>query len=173
MSKYQVDEILMDEYLKKWNKRRLIVYVLVISVILTLTLSITYQNSNSSTFLMYLLLMSVIIVVAFYFSLKYANSQIRQLTGGQYFIDDSLIRVQGTEKSDREFNLNEIAVIHKKYSGTIIIKGNIWTKINYLRPKKSFYQVNHYNVIFIPTITTNYIELVDRVKKSAANAMKF
>ncbi len=172
MTKYQVDEFQVDEYLKKWNKRRLIIYVLVISVILPITSLITYQETNTSTFLLYLLIMSVIIVVAFYFSLKYANSQIRQLTGGQYFIDDSIIKFQGSEKSDRKFNLDEIAVIHKRYSGTIIIKGNIWTKINYLRPKKSFYQVNHYNVIFIPTITTNYSELVNQVKKAAANAMK-
>jgi hypothetical protein len=172
MNKYQVDKDQMHDYLKSLDKRRTTVFVIVTLVVLSMQTFIAYNIDKDFPFWV-IIIATVVISVAFYFGLRLANDKLKQLSNGQYYIDNSLLKFEGSDSLKREFRLDEIAVIHKKYSGTLILKGNGWTKFNYIRPKRTnSYQLGGLDIIFVPTITTNYIDLVDAIKQTSKNAMK-
>ncbi len=171
MTTYCVDKSLMEDYIKSLDKRRAIVFIIMILVAFLLQGFIAYNLDNDFPFWV-IIIAAVVIAVAFYFSLRLANDQLKQLSGGSFYLDKSILKFIAADNLIRQFNLDEIAVIHKKYSGTMVVKGNGWTKFNYIRPKKSAYQVMQHNVIFIPTITSNYVDLVDKIEQTAKNAMK-
>ena len=172
MKKYQVDNDKMKNYIKSLDKHRIFVFVIVTLIILTMQFIIAYKLDNEFPFWL-IIIATVIISVAFYFGLNQVNDKLKQTSNGQYFIDHQTLKFETIDSLTREFKLEEIAVIHKKYSGTMIVKGNVWTKFNYFRPKKtSLYQIGGLDIIFIPTITSNYTDLVDNIKQAAPNAMK-
>jgi hypothetical protein len=172
MTKYQVDKDKMDDYIKSLDKRRTIVFGIVTLIVISIQTFIGYSIDNDFPFWV-LIIATIIISVAFYFGLKLANDKLKQLSSGQYFIDNTLLRFVGADSLTREFKLDEIAVVHRKYSGTLIVKGNGWTKFNYIRPKRTnSYQLGGLDIIFIPTITSNYPDLVDTVKRTTPNAIK-
>jgi len=70
-------------------------------------------------------------------------------------------------KVERTFSFSEIVVIDKRKFGTTIVKGNVWTKIDYYRPTTP-YQLDHPKLIFVPCITTNYPELIERLREQTA-----
>jgi hypothetical protein len=118
-------------------------------------------------------LVVALISVAFYYSLRFTNNKLKQLAGGHYFIDNSVLKFESLTGLTRAFKLEEIVVIHKKYAGAMVVKGNSWTKLNYIRPKRgNSYQLGGSNTIFIPTITTNYTDLIGKINHAAPNVMK-
>lgn len=172
MTTYHVDKNQIDNYIKSLDKRRTSVFVVVTLVVLSMQTFIAYNLDSDFPFWV-LIIATVVIAVAFYFSLRHANDTLRQFADGQFYIDNSVLKFITTNSLTRQFNLDEIAVIHKKYSGTIVVKGNGWTKFNYIRPKRTnSYQAGGLDVIFIPTITSNYTDLVDTIRQTAINAMK-
>lgn len=172
MTKYQVDKNQMDDYIKSIDKRRTTAFIIVTLVVLILQSFIAY-NLDRDFPLWVLIIVTVIISAAFYIGLRLANDKLKQLSNGEYFIDNSLLKFEGAGSLTRVFKLEEVVVIHKKYSGTLVVKGNGWTKFNYIRPKRTnSYQVGGLDIIFIPTITSNYTDLVDTIKQTAQNAMK-
>lgn len=171
MIKYQVDKEQMDDYIKSFDKRRTTVFVIVTVAILSVQSFIAYNLDNDFPFWL-IVVVTVAISLAFYIGLRLANDRFKQLSNGQFFIDNSSLRFEGVDSLTRNFKLDEIAVIHTKYSGTMILKGNGWTKFNYIRPKRAAYQPGDQDVIFIPTITSNYNELVNAIKQATKNAMK-
>ena len=162
----------MDNYIKSLDKRRTTFFVIVTLVVVSMQTFIAYNLDSDFPFWV-IIIVTVIISVAFYVGLRLANEKLKQLSSGQYLIDNSLLKFEGNESLTREFKLDEIAIIHKKFSGTLVIKGSGWTKFNYIRPKRTnSYQVGGLDIIFIPTITSNYLDLVDTIKQTARNAMK-
>lgn len=172
MTKYQVDKNVMDDYIKSLDKRRTSIFVIVTLVVLSMQTFIAYNLDNDFPFWV-IIIATVIISVSFYIGLRLANDKLKQLSNGQYIIDHLTLKLEAGDSLTREFKLEEIAVIHKKYSGTLIVKGNGWTKFNYIRPKRTnSYQVGGLDIIFIPAITSNYADLVATIKQTAKNAMK-
>jgi hypothetical protein len=98
----------------------------------------------------------------------------RKLSGGQYFIDHSSLKFESIDNEfSRDFKLDEIAVIHPTKLGTTIARGDNETKFDYSTPKRrGSFAVGKPDVIFIPTITTNYSELIDKIIESSPNAKK-
>lgn len=172
MTKYQVDKDQMDDYIKSLDKRRTTVFVLVTLIVISIQTFIGYNLDNDFPFWV-LIIATIIISLAFYFGIRLANDKLKLLSNGRYFIDSSLLKFVGADSLTREFKLDEIAVVHKKYSGTLVVKGNGWTKFNYIRPKRTnSYQLGGLDIIFIPTITSDYHDLVDTVKRTTPKAMK-
>lgn len=172
MTKYQVDKNQMDDYIKSLDKHRTTVFAIVTLVVLLLQTFIAFNLDRDFPFWVFIIA-TVVILIAFYLGLRLANDKLKQLSNGQFFIDNSSLKLEGVDSLTREFKLDEIAVIHKKYSGTLIVKGNGWTKFNYIRPKRTnSYQIGGLNIIFIPTITSGYSDLVEIIKQTAKNAMK-
>jgi hypothetical protein len=105
-----------------------------------------------------------LMIGAFVLSNKLWNDRLKKIVNAEFRLTaDSL--VQEIENNQiKKFMFSEIAVVDKQKFGTTIVKGNRWTKIDYYRPKKfSPYQIDSENVIFIPSITTNYTELVETI----------
>ncbi len=172
MTTFRIDKNLMDDYINSLDKRRTIVFVIATLVVLSIQAFIAYNIDSDFPFWV-LIVATAVIAVAFYFSLRLSNDTLRQLADGQFYIDNSVLKFVATDSLTRQFNLDQIAVIHKKYSGTIVVKGNGWTKFNYIRPKRTnFYQVGGLDVIFIPTITSNYSDLLDTVMQTSKNAIR-
>jgi hypothetical protein len=172
MTAYKVENNLMDDYLTSLDRRRTFVFAVVTLIVLSIQVFIVYNLDSYFPFWIFIIV-TAIIAIAFYFSLRLVNDKLKQLAGGQYFLNNSSVKFLTVDNLTREFNLDDIAVIDKKYSGTLIVKGNSWTKFNYIRPKRTnSYQIGELDIIFIPTITSNYAELVEKLKQRTKNAMK-
>ncbi|HET6225659.1 MAG TPA: hypothetical protein VFF27_05225 [Bacteroidia bacterium] len=104
--------------------------------------------------------------------LKQLTYKLEQLAKANYYIEECSIKFQNGDQMIA-FNMNEIAVFHQKHSGTYIVKGDGWTKINYIFPKRNpRYRIGNADTIFIPTITSNYDELTNHIYAEARNAFK-
>lgn len=101
---------------------------------------------------------------AFLLSIKLWNHRLGKIVNAEFrFTSESFVQEIDNNPA-RQFSFSEIAVVHKQKFGTMVVKGNRWTKINYFRPKKfSPYDIDSANIIFIPSITTNYLELVETI----------
>ena len=160
----------MDDYIKALNKRRSFIFISILLIIST-TLLIVY-NVTIIQFIFLFITIQVIGSLALYFGLQLGNSKFRQFSNGQYFVDNSTLKFVTPDDQIKQFQLDKIAVVHKTHSGTVLVKGDKWTKLNYIRPKRSGYQIDDPNVIFIPTITSNYTSLISVIKQTAMNSMK-
>jgi hypothetical protein len=172
MTNYHVDKEQVGDYIKSRGKRSTTVFVIVGIVIISLQ---TFNGKSLDGDFPFgvMIIGAIIISIAFYIGNRSTNNKLKQLSDGKFFIDQSLITFEAADGKTKVLKLDEIAVIHKKHYGTIVIKGNGWTNFHYLRPKKtSGFELENQNVIFIPTITSNYTELLDKLMHNATNAMK-
>ncbi|TAM97797.1 MAG: hypothetical protein EPN39_10490 [Chitinophagaceae bacterium] len=162
----------MDDYVQTLNKRGVIRFSIVTILILASQTLIAYRLDNDFPFWV-MIIISIIIAGAFYFGLRLGNDKLSQLAGASFFIDNNIIKQQTANNVITQLKLSEIAIINKKYSGTILVKGGVLTRIDYMRPKKtSPYQIGSPDTIFIPSITSNYWELVDKIKELSTQAAK-
>ena len=106
-----------------------------------------------------------LIVGAFLFGVKRWNNKLRTLAETEFVLTADALIQRNPNQVEKDFKFSEIAVAHKTKFGTTIIKGNWMTKINYYRPKKTPYQLDDPNLIFVPIITTNYAELIETIKQ--------
>jgi len=183
MKNYQVDQNQINDYLisleKRKNKVLLVAFVVLISVLL---FSVISTDKLLSFFPISMAFFSIILMSALYFAFvrMYAKQklQIESLFIGKYELDETSLKFLAPAPLARDFRFDEVAVIHKRPYGTIIIKGDSWTRMNYLRvtwgmyKSRNPYQFDSDNVIFIPNITSNYIEMIESIKQSAKNALK-
>lgn len=170
--KYQVDKNQIDSYIHNIDKRRIAVFAILTLVILSMQAWIAYSLNNTFPFWL-VIIITVIVLSAIYLGLRLANDKLKKLSNGQYFIDNTSLKFEDAEGLIREFNFTEIAIIHKKYSGTLVVKDSGLTKLNYFFPKRTNpYQPGEPNIIFIPAITSNYADLIKTIKQAAPNAIQ-
>jgi hypothetical protein len=162
--KYKVDGKQMDEYLKnRFISVSITVSILVVIVFSMLTFILIKRNAPDG---LWSFLFSVpIIIGAFVFGVKRWNNKLRDLTDTEFILTTTSITQKTPNQAEKNFDFLEIAVLDKKKFGTTIIKGSYWAKIDYYRPKKTPYQLDDPKLIFIPSITTNYSELIDTLKQ--------
>jgi hypothetical protein len=155
----------MDEYLKnRFISVSITASILVVSVFSMLTFILIKQNAPDG---LWSFLFSVpIIIGVFVFGVKSWNNKLRDLADTEFILTTTSLIQKSPKQTEKNFDFVEIAVLDKKKFGTTIIKGNWWTKIDYYRPKKSSYQLDDPKRIFIPSITTNYSELIDTLKQA-------
>lgn len=165
ISKYQVDEQQMDGYLKNRFISVSITFSIIIGVLLSLFAFILFKQQALVGLWSFLIAMPII-TIAFIFGVRQWNDKLRKLSGTEFILTSNSLVQKIPNEVEKGFNVSEIAVIDKKKFGTTIIKGNWLTRINYYRPKKSAYQLNDPNLIFIPSITTNYNELINSIKQA-------
>ncbi len=103
---------------------------------------------------------------AFIYGVKWWNDKLRELSDTEFILTATSLTHKTPNQTEKNFDFLEIAVLDRKKLGTTIIKGNWLTKINYYIPKKIPYQLDDPKLIFIPSITTNYSELIDTLKKA-------
>jgi hypothetical protein len=163
--KYKVDRKQMDEYLKnRFISVSITASILVVIAFSMLTFILIKRNAPDG---LWSFLFSVpIIISAFVFGLKRWNNKLRDLAETEFILTTTGLTQKTPHQAEKNFEFKEIAVLDKKKFGTTIIKGNWWTKIDYYRPKKSPYQLDDPKLIFIPSITTNYSELIETLKQT-------
>ena len=163
--KYRVDGKQMDEYLKnRFISVSITAFIIVVIVFSNLTFIIIKLNAPDG---LWSFLFSVpIIIVAFLFGVRRWNNKLRDLADTEFILTTTRLTQKTPNQAEKNIDFLEIAVLDKKKFGTTIIKGNWWTKIDYYRPKKIPYQLDDPKLIFIPSITTNYSELIDNLKET-------
>ena len=164
-SKYKVDNNLLEDYLRMVVKKRIYYFLVVLIIVIPAQAFIAYRMDNDFPLITWMVVIILVILVAFMVGVRFYIDKLKQFVDAQYFIDDETISQQKSNNDNRNFKFNRIAVVQKISAGTIIVKGGMLTKINYYRPKRGSYQVDSSDVIFIPTITTNYADLIYRIKK--------
>jgi hypothetical protein len=161
-AKYIVDGQQMEPYLKS----RFISVVITCSIVVTIVLAmLSYNFYKQSPKGPWSLLFSVpLIIGAFLFGVRRWHNKLRRLSGTEFLLTSYGITQTRLNQVERDISFSEMAVVDKKKFGTTILKGNGWTKIDYYRPKRP-YQLDDPRLIFVPSITTNYAELIEKLKQ--------
>jgi hypothetical protein len=163
--KYKVDGKQIDKYLKKRSIYVSITSALIVLVVISnFTFILIKQNAPNG---LWSFLFSIpVIIGAFVYGTIRWNNKLRGLAETEFILTTTSLTQKIPNQAEKIFSFPEIAVLDKKKFGTTIIKGNWWTKIDYYRPKNIAYQVDDPKVIFIPSITTNYSELISILKQA-------
>jgi hypothetical protein len=172
MKAFKIDEKSLDSYLKRSNTRKTLVFFGIVLLCFSAQGFIAYHLDAHFPFWIFSILL-FIVAIAFYFSLKLGNDKLKQLANGSFELSDSTLSFLSSGGERKEFKFSEIAIIHRQFSGTTLVRGTSWTKLNYFLPKRtSSYQIGAINVIFIPTITVNYKALIDAMKDASKHAIQ-
>jgi hypothetical protein len=163
--KYLVDGQHMDEYLRNRFIATTITFS-IIAVVVLLMFSFILYKLQAPEGLWSFLISVPIITGAFLFGVKTWNNKLLKLSDTEFILTNNSLVQKAPNQAEKEFAFSEIAVVDKKKFGTTLIKGNWLTKIDYYRPKKVSYQLDDPKLIFIPSITTNYSELIDTLKQA-------
>lgn len=155
----------MEEYLKKRFISKSITASIIFVIVYSMLTYISIKQDAPDG--LWSFLFSVpIVIIAFVLSIKRWNNKFRELSDTEFILTTTNLTQKTSNKKEKNFDLIEIIVVDKKKFGTTIIKGNWWTKIDYYRPKKTPYELDDANLIFIPSITPNYAELIDTIKQA-------
>jgi hypothetical protein len=164
-TKYSVDGQQMEKYLKTRFISVSITFSIAMLFIMTM-LGFNFYKSIGIEGLWILLFSLPVLATAFLYGVKRWHDKLRELADNKFILtEDRIIRIKGNQ-IERAFFFSEIAVIDKKKFGTAILKGGIWTKIDYYRPKRSPHQLDDPKLIFVPIITTDYLELIEKLKEA-------
>jgi len=164
-SKYQVDGQQMDEYLKSRFISVSITFSIIAISVLSILIFIFYKQQALQGLWSFAISVPLMIF-AFVFGVKRWHDKLRKLSDAEFILTKSSLIQKFPNHTDKEIDFLQIAVVDKKKFGTTIMKGNLITRIDYYRPKKSTSQLDDPNLIFIPSITTNYSELIDTIKQA-------
>lgn len=161
---FMVNENEFDSYLKSVHKRRLISSSLIFVVIVSLMSTITHSNDSSFPIIYFI---SILFFSALLYGLKLGEKTFEKFKNATYTITKDELILSSTKLGSRSIAFNQIAVIHKHYIGTTIVKGGLLTKLNYYRPKTPATSIDFEDRIFIPSMTTNYEELIGKIKSNS------
>ncbi len=165
ISKYKVDGQFINEYLKSRFISVSITFSIIVVMILSMFTFILYKQHALDGRWSFLISVPIMIG-AFVFGVKRRNNKLRSFADTEYILTTTNLTETAPNQVEKKFDFLEIAVLDKKKFGTTIIKGNWLTIIDYYRPKKGSYQLDDPKLIYIPSITTNYSELIDTLKKA-------
>lgn len=175
--KYQIDKNQLDDFIKRVTRRRILIFMLKTLTILAILGYLVYNPTKNDFPILFFVFAITIVTIIFLIASHMKNARLRKQSNGEYLIDSCTLKHRIDSISTKEFKFDEIAIINQKSYGTILIQGTGWTKFNYLRPLSRRHPRRNYNiddpdVIFIPTITSNYDELITMIKDAARKAMK-
>lgn len=107
-----------------------------------------------------------IILLAFVFGLKRWNTGLGKLANTEFILTHESLIQKTPDQTEKKFEFSKIVIIDEQKFGTNIVIGNWLTKLNYHRPKKTPYPLDDPQLIFIPTITSNYNELIELLNQA-------
>lgn len=165
-----VSEYVTRQIIKQW-----LVFAFIVILFGSIGSFALLEADNGFPIWGYGLIVSIILVGSFILSTRLQKKQLLQFSGARYAIDAETISQTTTDGKTRQFKLNEIAIVDRRYGGLVIVKGNGWTKFNYLRPSRTArrYPLDADTVIFIPPITIGFDSLRTTIKQLAVNAFQF
>jgi hypothetical protein len=167
-STYRVEGLKMEEYFKKRSIFVTVRFIFTITAVVLLLGFNSYKLQGTEG--LWVSLASVpLIAGAFFFGVRRWHDKLRKLADTEFVLTIDGITQSTSGKIERDFKFSEMAVVDKKKFGTTIIKGNWWTRFDHYRPTIPL-QPDDLKVIFIPTITTNYPELIDAIKQKRRSA---
>jgi hypothetical protein len=162
---YQVDGHKMDAYLKKRSVSVLKAcsfVVAFISIIITVYLYKINAIRGASSFLFSIPL----VIYATILGVRKWNQKLRNYSNTEFLLTANGISQRALGKVERDFKFSDIAVINKMKFGTTIVRGNWTTWFHYYGPRSVPYRLGNPDVIFIPSITSNYSELITTIKRA-------
>jgi len=154
----------MEKYLKSRFTSVSIAFSIIVLFTMTMLGFIFYKQAGVNGLWSFLFSIPLL-VTAFLYGVNRGHNKLRKLTDSEFILKEDFIIQMKQNQVERVFGFSEIAVIDKRKFGTTILKGNMWTKVDYYRPKRSPYQLDDPKLIFVPSITTNYSELIEIVKQ--------
>ena len=178
MITYEVKEDAMADYLSSLDRRRILI-ILLVNLFFVITGYLTEIYRINIILFWCILLLTLIVSMVSWLDLRKDNDKLRQLAGSRYFIDDQTIKFLPMEMDPIEFQLKDVAVIHRKYSGTQVVAGvqelgMQLTGVSYFtRMKSRSFSLGDPGTIFIPRITSNYEDLISTLILKSGNAIKY
>jgi hypothetical protein len=161
--RYIVEEEKMSSYLQTRFIRKTITSGIIIAFVFGVYFYILYKQDHLEA--IGVLLISMLIAFgAALLGVKIWNNKLLKLSGTEFTLTKNSLIQRMSNNNEKEFQFAEISIIDISKSGTNIVKGV--TRFDYYRPKKSALQPDALNLIFIPNITTGYLDLIEEIKKA-------
>lgn len=170
---YSVDEKRFATFLKKVSKRRTIFSLTVIIVVIGMFVIIMPKIERNFPIFLFIIIVGIILFGALWLGQKNWTNTLLKFQDAKFEISQTEITLLSSSLTSRSIPFDQIAVIDKTFKGTVLVKGNSWTKINYYQPKKIGIPLESIDRIFIPSVTQNYEELIEKVKRQAKKNRKF
>jgi hypothetical protein len=167
-STYRVDGLKMDEYLKKRFIFVTVRFAFIITAVLLLLAFNSYKQQGTAGLWVFLA-SAPLIAGAFFFGVRRWHDKLRKLADAEFSLTIDSITQSNSGKIERDFKFSEMAVVDKKKFGTTIVQGNWRARFDHYRPTRPL-QPDDLKLIFIPTITTNYSQLIDAIKQKRRSA---
>lgn len=171
MQTFTVDNSLLKAHIAKKFQTRWGVFAIIVLIIL----SLQYIINDLSDIPAWALVATVgVIFAAYYLGLQMQKSDLLKFGNATYTITDLFITQTISTGKTSQFAFKEIVVVHNIPEGLLLIRGDKWTKLDYLRPRKGdgSYGILSDKTIFIPSITENYNTIAETVMHLASNATK-
>lgn len=161
---YSVDQTKYASFVEKVSIRR-IVFSLTVFVVVKAVFSflITQFDKDFPRFLL-LFIVGTVLLGALWWAHKSWVKTLRKFQDATFEISLTEISMSSPSPGTRSISFDQIAVIDKTPKGTVLVRGNSWTKLDYYRPKRSGTPLDSPDRIFIPRVTDDYEKLLERIK---------
>lgn len=167
--KYFVDRNQVDTYLRNRFRSVSISSGIEVAIAISFFSFILYKQQAPPIFWSFLISIPIV-VISFLIGLKRWGDKFRDQADTSFIITtDGLVQITH-QHPEKNFKFSDIVIVKKKKFGTIIVRGNWLTKINYYRfGATTSYLFENPESIFIPNITKNYSELIEAIERGVKN----
>jgi hypothetical protein len=169
METFSVIKNEFDFYVKSATKKRWITLSSIFFVVILFFAAYTKSLNPDFPTLFYVVFISLTMFGVLFWGQSIWAKTLSKFKTASYELNQKEIRFICDLIETKTFKLNEIAAIDTTWKGTVLVKGDIWAKIEYYRPKKSGNSLDSNSIIFIPRVTDNYDLLVEKIKTFANN----
>lgn len=157
---YAVDASKYDHYLRKVRR----VWTIRFFIIATIGTILFYFNPYLyNTPIWIWLAIIAVICVAYFWGYSRWTEELKKFKDAKYDLTFEVLTMYKGLESPRQINLSDIAILHRKIEGTLLVVGNWWTRFNYYRSQRG--SIDNHDRIFIPSATNGYEELVKEIIK--------
>lgn len=167
---YPVLQDQFDSYAKEVAKRRRLVTSVIFVVVISLFSLISTRLDSEFPLIIYITVLGAIMLGAFLWGQKIWTKTLLKFKTATYELDNTEVQLKGEGFGIRSIQLDRLAVMDTTWKGTTLVEGNIWTKLDYYRPKKGSNSLDQKGRIFIPRVTLNYDVLLEKIKSIASNS---
>lgn len=163
---YTVDKSKYDNYVKSVNQRNLIVALTILGILIAVFVFLARMSNKVFFVIPFVLVVAVVFLGALRWGQHILTKTLLKFKDAVIEFSSTGVSLKGTSLKSRDIPFDKIAVIDTSLKGTVIVKGNFWTKVDYYRPKIGGVSLDFEDRIFIPRIIDDYEELIKKIKNN-------
>jgi hypothetical protein len=164
---YYVDKERLETFVKDWKRSQWLRFVIIFSICLIWVVAVAQYSKTEIPARVYLIMIPIS-CAAFFLGITSMASDMRRFAGSRYFLDLSsgTIRSEGVEP--RSFAFGNIIKMDRNRYGTVLVKGKRLFGLRFPNRRRRYYHFRNSDILFIPSVTSNYEELISRIKDLTA-----